>query len=93
MMPTLTLMISVLGADALKAVEGDSAYVKKTFFHIAFWMSLGYLLLILFTILIEPFVSYSSLDLFNLSNLWLGPFQGLVASTIGLLFFSKKNTR
>jgi hypothetical protein len=83
MMPTLTLMISVLGADALKAAAGENAYVKKNFYHIAFWMSLAYLSLILVTILIEPFVCYSSLDLFNLSNLWLGPFQGLVASTFG----------
>jgi len=90
MMPTLTLMLSVLGADALRVVESETAYVKKSFFHLAFWMSLAYLSLILVTILIEPLVSYSSLDLFNLSNLWLGPFQGLVASTIGLLFFSKK---
>src|SRR5215472_13399815 len=61
MMPTLTLMLSVLGADALRVVESETAYVKKSFFHLAFWMSLAYLSLILVTILIEPLVSYSSL--------------------------------
>jgi hypothetical protein len=91
MMPTLTLMLSALGADALNA-EPAGSYVKKSFFQIAFWLSLAYLFLILLTILIEPFVATESLDLFNLSNLWLGPFQGLVASTIGLVFLSKRSS-
>jgi hypothetical protein len=91
MMPTLTLMLSALGADALNS-EPAGSYVKKSFFQIAFWLSLVYLFLILLTILIEPFVATESLDLFNLSNLWLGPFQGLVASTIGLVFLSKRSS-
>ena len=90
MMPTLTLMLTALGADALNA-EPAGSHVKKSFVRIAFWLSLAYLCLILLTILIEPFVATESLDLFNLSNLWLGPFQGLVASTIGLVFLSKRS--
>lgn len=89
LMPTLTLIISVLGANALEP-QDEGGYVRKSFYHLAMWLSTAYLVLILFTILIEPFTTFDSAQLLNLSNLWLGPFQGFVASAIGLLFFTKK---
>lgn len=89
LMPTLTLIISVLGANALEP-QDEGGYVRKSFYRLAMWLSAAYLILILFTILIEPFTTFDSAQLLNLSNLWLGPFQGFVASAIGLLFFTKK---
>jgi len=91
LMPTLTLIISVLGANALEP-QDEGGSVRKSFYYLAMWLSTAYLMLILFTILIEPFTTFDSAQLLNLSNLWLGPFQGFVASAIGLLFFTKKKS-
>lgn len=88
-MPTLSLIIAALGVNALEA-EVDKSQVRRPFYLAACWLSVIYLLMVLFTILIEPFTRYESLQLMALSNLWLGPFQGLVASVIGVLFFTKK---
>jgi hypothetical protein len=83
------LILTVLGANALEPEE-DKVEVRKTFYTIAYYLSLGYLLLIFATILVEPFTQFEPLELLKLSNLWLGPFQGLVASSMGFLFFSKQ---
>ena len=43
----------------------------------------------------EPFLATiagadaNPMTLFDMSNLWLGPLQGLVAAVIGAMFFSK----
>ena len=89
LMPTLTLIISVLGANALEPADED-VLVRKSFYRLSYWLSAAYLALLLFTILVEPFTSFDPVELLNLSNLWLGPFQGFVVSMIGLLFFTKK---
>lgn len=88
-MPTLSLIIAALGATALEA-DKSKAEVKRPFYATACWLSAVYLLLILATILVEPLTHYESLELLGLSNLWLGPFQGLVASSIGVLFLTKQ---
>jgi len=89
LMPTLTLMVTVVGADALRA-EATDMVVRKGFFRLALVMSVFYLLLVLATLLVEPLTSIRLLDLLKISNLWLGPLQGLVTSALGLLFFSKR---
>lgn len=89
LMPTLSMMITVLTYTALDPRVLD-AVVRKTFFWIAFAFSVFYLVLILLTIAIQPFTRVGPLQLMRLSNLWLGPVQGLVASAIGVLFVSKK---
>ena len=88
-MPTLTLMISVLGADALKS-DAPQVVVRKGFFRLAFFISLFYLFLVTASLLVEPFTSLNLLDLLQTSSLWLGPLQGLVTGALGLLFFSRR---
>lgn len=88
-MPTLGMIISVLGYTALDPTTGTSV-VKKSFSAIAFWLSVLYLILIALTVLIQPFSGKDPIQLMRLSNLWLGPFQGLVASALGVLFVSKR---
>jgi hypothetical protein len=92
-MPTLSLIITVLGASAFEGND-DTAKIKKPFYRAVFWLSVAYLSLLVATVLVEPFTPYESLDesleLFNLSNFWLAPFQGFVASAIAVLFFTKK---
>jgi hypothetical protein len=90
LMPTLALIITVLGANAIGAAEDGKRRVKRSFYIIAFGLSALYLLLILITLLIEPFTPFEALELLNLSSLWLGPFQGLVASALAILFFTKQ---
>ena len=89
-MPTLGMIISVLGYTAVDPNTSTSV-VRKSFFWVAFFLSGVYLLLILITILIHPFVTaVNAIELMHTSNLWLGPFQGLVASALGVLFVSKQ---
>jgi hypothetical protein len=88
-MPTLSLIITVLGTSAFEHGE-EPVMIKKPFYQTVFWLSAVYLLFLMVTILAEPFTPYESVELLNLSNFWLAPFQGIVASAIGVLFFSKK---
>jgi hypothetical protein len=92
-MPTLGLIVTVLGYTALDPVFSQSV-VRRSFFRVAIWLSALYLLLILLTIAVQPFVAQdanAALELMRTSQLWLGPFQGLVASALGVLFVSKKD--
>lgn len=88
-MPTLSLILAVLGANALQP-DGPGTRVRKAFYSLALVLSLAYLLLVLLTITLDPLTPYDSLELMNLSNLWLGPLQGVVASSIAVLFFTKQ---
>jgi hypothetical protein len=97
LMPTLGMIVTVLGYTALepKALE---AVVNPVFFRIALSLSALYLFLVALTVLIQPFVvadgekpGEKAIQLMRLSNLWLGPMQGLVASALGVLFVSKKD--
>lgn len=88
-MPTLTLMISALGADALKPDEPQLS-VRRGFFHLAFLTSIFYLFLVTACLLVEPLTPLNLLDLLQTSNLWLGPLQGLVTAALGLLFFTRR---
>lgn len=94
LMPTLTLIVTVLTYTALDP-NSSTSVVRKAFLAIAFWLSLFYLVSILLTILVQPFSAGSAKDaiaLMKMSNLWLGPFQGLVASSLGVLFASKQKS-
>ena len=94
-MPSLGLIVTVLGYSALDPNFSKSV-VRKSFVNVAVALSAVYLLLILLTILIQPIAApdaTKALDLMRTSNLWLGPFQGLVASALGVLFVTKKEVR
>jgi len=87
--PSLGMIITVLGYTALNT-ETLASVVRATFFRIATWLSVFYLFLIVLTIVIQPLTARDPLDLMRMSNLWLGPCQGLVASALGVLFVSKQ---
>jgi hypothetical protein len=98
-MPTLSLILSVLAATAVSQgrIARETYVVRKDFYSIVFWLSIAYLLLVLFTILIQPFSvavnadpNFSAADVLKLSNLWLAPVQSLVVAAIGTLFFNKQ---
>jgi hypothetical protein len=88
-MPTIGMIISVLGYSALDATASRFT-VKRSFYRIAVYLSVFYQFLVLLTILIQPLVGTDPLELMHTSNLWLGPIQGVVASALGVLFVSSK---
>jgi hypothetical protein len=95
LMPTLGMIITVLGYTALDPRSLD-AVVRVSFFRVSFWLSGVYLFLVALTVLIQPFVSNDpekAVQMMRQSNLWLGPMQGLVASALGVLFVSKKDAK
>jgi hypothetical protein len=89
-MPTLSMIVTVLGYSALDP-EYSAGVVRKSFFRTALYLSALYLALVLLTILIHPFSDVPPVDLMNQSSLWLGPFQALTASAVGVLFVSKQS--
>lgn len=100
--PTLSLLLSVLGANAIVQVNdsnADTGMVRRSFYSIAYWLSVFYLLLILVTILFQPIgvimnpsEKFTAVDFLKRSQLWLSPVQGLVISAMGILFFSKQTS-
>jgi len=92
LLPSLGLIVTVLTYTALDPLMTGSV-VHKDFVQLAVWLSAAYLFTVLLTILMQPFAGTKATDaiaLMRTSNLWLGPFQGLVASALGVLFVSKE---
>ena len=99
LIPTLSLITSVLGSAALVRHGGKKPKVgvKRRFAAVSFWLSVVYLSLILATILSQPIVvilrpdwSFGAVDALKQSHLWLAPIQGVVVSALAVLFFSEK---
>jgi hypothetical protein len=95
--PTLSLMLGVCaGAAVSEESESDSMRVRLPFFWLSLGLSCFHLLCVAAVILAGPMLpsrtpeqEFDPLHAFVLSNLWLGPLQGLVAAAVGALFFSK----
>jgi hypothetical protein len=86
-MPTLSLSIGVLVMDAL----GKGASIPRIdafLYQLTFGLSMAYLFAVLLLFVLQPLTTVPPLQLMQQSNLWLGPFQGLVAAGMGA-FFSK----
>ena len=97
-LPTLALMVSVFAADALRPEQDTTYLVRKNFYTLSWWLSIFYLLAIMLSILSPPIVNYFStqpiadrIKILEVSNLWLGPLQGLVVVALGILFFLKQD--
>jgi len=88
-LPTLSLMIAVLGATAFG--PRDKRYVKKPFIDLAQTLSLVYLAALFLTIIAGHF-NPPAIEFLLLSNVWLGPLQGLTVASIGYLFIAKEAT-
>ena len=85
-LPTLGLIIGVIGAAALK--PPDNRVVQKSFAALIWWISFVYLVVLSLTLLLEPFSPTQGVELLSLSNYWLAPIQGLVVAGLGYLFTS-----
>jgi hypothetical protein len=94
-LPTLTLMLAVLGAGAIEPSAGpaDTRRVRAQFYSISRWLSIGYLVILLLTIVATaPWLGtrFRPIELLTISNYWLGPIQGITAGAIGVLFTSQQ---
>lgn len=100
-LPTLMLMLGVFAGAALaEETETDAMKVRSAFFKLAVGLSVFHLVCILVTLGMQPFIpsltnatAPNQMSVFEMSNLWLGPLQGLVAAAIGALFFSKATAK
>lgn len=102
-LPTLALMVSVFAADALRAQSEVSIVVRRNFFVLSASLSVFYLLILIASILIQPALQTfnangeggvaARIELLETSNIWLGPLQGLVIASIGVLFFLKEDDK
>jgi hypothetical protein len=88
-MPTLSLMIGVLVADAKQEPAKDERKIDPFLFKLSMRLSISYFVVVLLTILVQPFTEMLILDLLEQSNLWLGPMQGLVAASLGAFFINR----
>ncbi len=88
-MPTLSLIIGVLVSDAMgKGVKVQS--IDAFLFKLTYGLSLLYLSSVLLHILFQPISPTEPLEMMRLSNLWLGPFQGLVSASLGAFFIASE---
>ncbi|WP_417377926.1 hypothetical protein [Gimesia sp.] len=82
--PTLSMILGVVGATAFGPL--DKRQVRLSFYELAKWVSLAYIGVLLATIILQPFSPISAIELYKLSNFWLGPIQGLAAAAMAFVF-------
>lgn len=84
-MPSLSLIVGVLAFGAHQKSD-TTARVDKGLFWLAFGLSAFYLGLVAMVPLVQPLTGMAPVDFMKRSNLWLGPFQGLVSAMLGTFF-------
>lgn len=85
--PTLTLMISVIGAAAIKPKE--DRIVRRNFLKITVGVSFAYLAVLSLILFLQPFSPYQDpVKLFSVSNYFVAPLQGIVVGALAFLFTS-----
>ncbi|MBE9584426.1 hypothetical protein IM792_08205 [Mucilaginibacter sp. JRF] len=85
--PTLTLMVSVIGAAAMKPKE--DRMVQGNFLALTKATSYAYLIALTLVMLMQPFSPYEDpIKLFSISNYFLTPLQGIVVGALAFLFTS-----
>ena len=89
-LPTLSLMVGVIGANALSPESKRPKRVRRSFYEISTYISMFYILLFAMTILLEPLSRVPVIDLYTSSYYWLGPIQGIAAAALGVLFVAQE---
>jgi hypothetical protein len=88
-LPTLSVIV---GAVAYQARRDPQRVTADRFaFRMTIGLSLFYLILVIATMLLQPFSRMTPLELMAVSNLWLGPVQGLVGIMLGVFFASRQS--
>lgn len=88
-MPSVSLIVAVLVREAQQPTAGVKR-VRRLHYNLALMLSSAYLALVGLTIFLSPIAEAASgrtpLELMELSNLWLGPFQALATAALGVFF-------
>lgn len=86
-MPTLSLIVGVLVAEGFRQT-GKMRHIDRRLFYLAAGLSVVYLLLVTVSVLAAGLLSHRTPagEQLQRSNLWLGPLQGLVAASLGVVF-------
>lgn len=87
LIPTLSLILGVLAADALSKKRPSKRMVDKNFFRISLYLSMSYLLILILPFFLMPFLIQTPLEIIKDSQLWLMPLQGLITGTLGAFFY------
>ena len=87
LLPNITPTMLLVGAVAYqhKRVGGKRTTAPHPLFAVALGASIIYLLLLTIAV-ISVLMSTHPVDTLQMSNLWLGPLQGLCASVLGIFF-------
>jgi cytochrome bd-type quinol oxidase subunit 2 len=90
MMPSLALIVGVLVSDATVAAPQRIKAVSVTHFRLAFGLSAFYLFVVMLTIAASSFPTVPNarrgVEMLRMSQVWLGPLQGLVSAALGIFF-------
>jgi hypothetical protein len=76
--PSCTLIIGVLFKGFGRG-EAENKSVRRSKYRFAYWLSFAYLFLVFLTIIFDSFTPWTTTKLMEMSNWWLGPFQGWVS--------------
>jgi hypothetical protein len=91
LVPTLALIVGALvmeGREQAPSKRRADAFL----FKLAFGLSATYLLVVLLTLLTQPFATATPGPWFKQSNLWLGLLQGIVSASLGAFFVKPGRT-
>jgi hypothetical protein len=98
LLPTLSLIVAVLGADAAKP-DTSTGTVDRFFFRTALGISVIYLVTMMLTFVMSAIsffhtggdTGWKPLEAMQNSTFYLGPLQGLSAAALGVFFTKEKN--
>ena len=90
-LPTLSLILGTVSRPRTR--EPSTKSVDQFAFRITYALSAFYLICVLATPFVRPPLSgdLTTIEVMTLSNFWLGPLQGLVALSLGLIFASSSD--
>jgi hypothetical protein len=88
-LPTLSLITGAIAYNASRPKRDIT--VNRLAYRVALGLSIFYLLLLLTTLLVEPLIPVTPLQILEMSDFWLGPVQGLVGLSLGAFFVSARD--
>ncbi len=85
LMPSVSLIIGIFAADQREKPE-KKEHVDIFLYRLAMLFSVCYLFVVSLTILLEWRSGLSTVAYYEMSNLWVGPFQGIVIGVLTYFF-------
>jgi hypothetical protein len=94
MMPNLSLIVGVLVTETGAAFSKRQKSVNSSYFWLAYILSAFYIVVVIFTLVSTsaPLADHRGIAMLHLSNLWLGPLQGLASAALGIFYVRAQPT-